>query len=45
MYLDGPYGQPAIDLDGKRFKLFILIAGGIGNFFKNLSQPKYIKYK
>eukprot|EP00301_Raphidiophrys_heterophryoidea_P002083 c10977_g1_i1.p1 GENE.c10977_g1_i1~~c10977_g1_i1.p1 ORF type:complete len:436 (-),score=92.38 c10977_g1_i1:197-1504(-) len=28
--LEGPYGSPMVDLDSERYKLFVLISGGIG---------------
>ena len=30
LYIDGPYGNPMIDIWGNRFSNFLLIAGGIG---------------
>ena len=30
VYLDGPYGAPCLDVDGDRYKLFMLVSGGIG---------------
>ena len=34
IYIDGPYGAPIIDIDGDRYKMFILMSGGIGNKLK-----------
>ena len=28
--LEGPYGCPSIDIEGPRYKAFVLVAGGIG---------------
>lgn len=28
--MEGPYGEPAIDIDGPKYKNFLLISGGIG---------------
>jgi NAD(P)H-flavin reductase len=28
--LDGPYGEPSVDLEGDRYKMFLLLSGGIG---------------
>jgi ferredoxin-NADP reductase len=28
--MDGPYGNPAIDIDGDKYKIFMMISGGIG---------------
>lgn len=28
--IEGPYGSPAVDLDSDRYKLFLLVSGGIG---------------
>ncbi|KAJ1623383.1 FAD-binding domain-containing protein [Pavlovales sp. CCMP2436] len=28
--LDGPYGGPSVDLEGDRYKIFLLLSGGIG---------------
>lgn len=30
LYIDGPYGAPSLDLDSKRYKLFMFFSGGIG---------------
>jgi len=30
VYIDGPYGSPEIDIDGAKYKLFLLVSGGIG---------------
>ena len=30
VYIDGPYGAPCLDIDGKRYKLFMFVSGGIG---------------
>jgi len=29
-YIDGPYGQPSVDIDGDRYKVFVFVSGGIG---------------
>lgn len=29
-YIDGPYGQPSVDVDGDKYKIFVFISGGIG---------------
>ena len=29
-YIDGPYGQPSVDVDGDRYKIFVFVSGGIG---------------
>ncbi|CAM9095088.1 unnamed protein product [Chrysoparadoxa australica] len=30
IFLEGPYGEPAVDLNGDRYKSVVLISGGIG---------------
>ena len=30
VFIDGPYGQPSVDVDGDRYKIFVFISGGIG---------------
>lgn len=29
-YIEGPYGNPSTDINSDRYKLFILVSGGIG---------------
>ena len=29
-YIDGPYGQPSVDVDGDKYKIFVFVSGGIG---------------
>lgn len=29
-YIDGPYGQPSVDIDGDKYKIFLFVSGGIG---------------
>lgn len=29
-YIDGPYGAPGVDVDGRKYKSFMFISGGIG---------------
>ena len=29
-YIDGPYGQPSVDIDGDRYKVIVFVSGGIG---------------
>ena len=29
-YIDGAYGEPGVDVEGPRYKNFLLISGGIG---------------
>nr|WP_297330168.1 NADPH oxidase family protein [Pseudoalteromonas sp.] len=30
VFIDGPYGSPEVDIDGDKYKMFLLISGGIG---------------
>jgi len=30
VYIDGPYGAPGVDVDGRKYKSFMFISGGIG---------------
>jgi len=30
MCIDGPYGNPAIDIDSEKYKIFVFVSGGIG---------------
>ena len=30
VYVHGPYGLPAVDIDGPRYKIFLMFTGGIG---------------
>jgi ferredoxin-NADP reductase len=30
IYLDGPYGAPAVDVNSPAYKMFLLVSGGIG---------------
>jgi NADPH oxidase len=30
VYFDGPYGAPCLDIDGRRYKHFLFVSGGIG---------------
>eukprot|EP00198_Chlamydomonas_reinhardtii_P002520 XP_001691856.1 respiratory burst oxidase [Chlamydomonas reinhardtii] len=44
-FIEGPFGSPAIDLYGERFKAFLLISGGIGvtpvqSFFNHLMAQR-----
>jgi hypothetical protein len=32
MHIEGPYGMPTVELTGGYYKVFLLIAGGIGKF-------------
>ena len=29
-FIDGPYGQPSVDVDSDKYKIFLFISGGIG---------------
>jgi len=29
-YIDGPYGEPSVDVEGSTYKCFLLVSGGIG---------------
>ena len=29
-FIDGPYGQPSVDVDGDKYKIFVFVSGGIG---------------
>eukprot|EP00794_Sanderia_malayensis_P007486 gene7486-8316_t len=30
IFIDGPYGQPSVDVDGDKYKTFLFVSGGIG---------------
>ena len=30
VYMEGPYGAPAVDLESEEYQIFLLISGGIG---------------
>ena len=30
VYIDGPYGNSIVDIDGDKYKMFLMVSGGIG---------------